>query len=364
MSDPQQNSSTSKLTFCSSVKDDRWHDQPGSHAFERWHFDALSDDGREAVVITFYDNYALSPRYFRQARNINGDPAVEKKKFPAVSFIYAVDGRTVLRTVNEFVPGQFSAAGEDIGCSIGASSFRVDAASYGSGLVLHIDLLTARKGRIKAELEWLLIESDLLEAETSGRSGNPTWNMAVPHSDVSGRITLLGRREKVRRLIHFRGTGYHDHFRSESLLADTVGSRYWGRAHFIDSTAIFHYYDLGSHHQPAAKLFLVREGKIHQRDVSQLEGGIVRTGHGLKIPEKLSFLSDDKIRLGIKPTKVIQPGFFESRILSEITLTLGDGKPRKTTGITELLTPMLMRSRFLGWLADLRIGKNDKGPLY
>ena len=52
------------VSFCSSLKDDRWHNLSGPNAFESWHFDAVSDDGREALVITFYDNYVLSPRFY------------------------------------------------------------------------------------------------------------------------------------------------------------------------------------------------------------------------------------------------------------------------------------------------------------
>ena len=52
------------------------------------------------------------------------------------------------------------------------------------------------------------------------------------------------------------------------------------------------------------------------------------------------------------------------RTLSEMTLTLMDGKPRKTFGITELVTAKLMRSKFFRRLADLRIGKHGRGPLY
>lgn len=361
MSDLHADIPTGDLAVFSSVKECRWHEQPGAQAFERWHFDALSDDGREALVVRFHDNYALSPRYFRQGVDANSDAS---GRFPAVSFLYAVDGKTVLRTLNEFGTGEFSAGGDDIGCSIGASSFRVKSAAYGSGFFLEIDLLTVRKRRVRAELEWLLVESDLLTTGPAKSTGSVCWNIAAPRSDVSGRITLLGRSGKVRRLVHFRGTGYHDQFRSISSFRDTIGSRYWGRAHFTDSTVIFHYQDFGDERDAGSNLFLVREGAMHQPEVLLQNEGMTRTGFGLKIPERLSFLSEDNIRLGIKPVKVIQSGFFESRVLSEMTLMLRDGKPQKTIGITGLVTPKLMTSRFFRWLSDLRIGKNGKGPLY
>ena len=38
---------------------------------------------------------------------------------------------------------------------------------------------------------------------------------AMPYAwaDVTGKIELVGRSGKVRRVYHFRGTGYHDHMR-------------------------------------------------------------------------------------------------------------------------------------------------------
>ncbi len=363
MSESQPNITNGELVFTSSVDDLHWHGQQEAHAFERWHFDALSDDGREALVIGFHDNYPLSPRYFRQEQNLNGHLDTAGKRFPAVSLIYAVDGKAVVRTVNEFACEQFSAESGRVKCTIGDSSFELETASYGSGFVLHIDLFTARKLRIKAELEWLSIESDLSESGVGDQANISSRNIAVPRSDVSGRISVTDRHGSIRRLIHFRGTGYHDHFRSCRSLTETLGSSFGGRAHFIDSTAIFHCHDAGND-GVCSKLFLIKDGAMHQRDVVQKDEGLVRTGHGFKVPERLSLLSDDKIRLRIKPIKVFQSGFFESRMISEMTLTLRDGKPRKTVGITELLTPKLMSSRFFRWLTDLRIGKNGKGPIY
>ena len=362
MSEPQNNT-TGELAFSSSLKEARWHDQQGHNAFERWHFDALSDDGREALVIAFHDNFGLSPRYFSQERSVNGGSSQSAQKFPAVSFSYSVDGKTVFRTVNEFGPDEFSAPDDGIGCLIGASSFRVEAASYGSGFVLQIDLLTTRKRRIQAELEWLSIESDLSKPDAGDNAESACWNMAVPRSDVSGRITLLGRRGNVRKLIHFRGTGYHDHFRSCRSLNKTVGSHYWGRAHFVDSTTVFHHHEIQADERAHTKLFLIRDGAIDEREAASSEAEFIQNRFGLRLPDRLSILSNDGVRLEVVPIRLIQPGFFEAKFLTEMTLMLPDGKPRKTLGLTEIIKPAKMRSRFLRRLADMRIGKNGKGPI-
>jgi hypothetical protein len=68
------------------------------------------------------------------------------------------------------------------------------------------------------------------------------------------------------------------------------------------------------------------------------------------------------MRLRVKPIKVIDSSFYYLRFLSEITLTLRDGVPRRTTGITEYLAPKTLKYRWLNWLSDMRTGRNGKGP--
>ena len=118
------------VSFCSSLKDDVWHNLSGPNAFESWHFDAVSDDGREALVIAFYDNYVLSPRFYINSNTGANVTQSGRHRFPAVSFVYSVDGRPVISAVNEFVDGDFRSI-EKKGCAIGNSFFNVETADYG-----------------------------------------------------------------------------------------------------------------------------------------------------------------------------------------------------------------------------------------
>ncbi len=362
MSELLQNNTVAHIAVSSSLANSYWRNQTEPEAFERWHFDALSDDGREALVITFHDNFALSPRYYRNEKDGIANSPSSITKCPAVSLTYSIDGKAVVRTVNEFRPDEVTTSSVGAGCSIGASSFRIDSTSYGSGFILHIDLLTALNRRIEAELEWLFIESNLSGDESESAASPALWNLVAPRSDVTGRISIIGRRGKSRKIVHFRGTGYHDYIRSNFSLVDTIGSRFWGHAHFFDSTAVF------DHHERegdiASKIFLIREGKIHEREVPKSEHSFSRDRNGLRLPERISFLSHDNIRLRVKPVNVIQSGPFATTIITEVTLMLRDGKPRKAVGIAEMIRPALTRSRLFRWLADARIGKNGKGPLF
>jgi hypothetical protein len=63
----------------------------------------------------------------------------------------------------------------------------------------------------------------------------------------------------------------------------------------------------------------------------------------------------------VKQIETIDSSFFYLRFLSEITLTLRDGKPRKSLGITELLKPKILKYRWLDFLINMRIGRSGKG---
>ncbi len=302
-----------------------------------WHFDALSDDGREAVSIEFVDNCRLS-----SVRRNNGDN--HKSLRSAVSFVYSVDGKTVARVLREFDGMEQNANG----CKIGDSSFEIAAAEYGSGVVAHVELARRRGHRVIAEMELLDVESG---RESDDSDADFNWNIIAPRSDVSGRITITGKRGDVRKLIHFRGTGYHDEFFLDESMR-TAG-RCWGRAHFVDATAVFHHLDGGSPERRSSKIYLSRDGKLHERDADFEMLNIARDRYGMRIPQRLTFTSADNIRVRIKPVRTIRSGFFDKKLVSEITLSLRDGKPRKTLGITEFWEPSRLNKPLLRFADSL-----------
>ncbi|MFZ1701783.1 MAG: hypothetical protein WBO10_13955 [Pyrinomonadaceae bacterium] len=349
------------VLFCSSLEADRWHDLAGPNAFESWHFDAVSDDGREALAITFYDNYILSPRFHLNAGTDANITNSGRHRFPAVSFIYWLDGTPVLSSVNEYVEGDFSWSSEK-GFAVGGSSFRLESADYGRGYIVNIDLRTFGGQHIKAELEWLMIEADLLPRSDS--EADAVWNAAVPRADVSGKLMLIGRRGKTRKLIQFRGTGYHDQVSSANVHYRDLDSRMWGRAHFTDSTVVFERHGGVRDRTAAGKFYLIKDGVISERDAACEASDYHRDRWGLLVPWKMEFVSQDDLRLAVKPFRAFRSGLSEVKMLSEISVDLGDGKLRKTIGITEFVDPRKLKSRFVRWIADLRIGSETRSPRF
>jgi carotenoid 1,2-hydratase len=329
---------------------------------EYWHFDALSDDGSEALIVRFHSNYPFSSRYFKHMGS-DVHKSDEPQRFPAICFTYWVDGSAALHTVNEFAGGDFLASPVNDGHAIGMSSFRIEAAEYGTGYVLKIDLSTSLKRRIKAECEWVAIESGPYNDLRGDGTDLDAWSVSAPRADVSGRITLIGRRGDVRKLVHFRGTGYHDHVRSGSVVEGIGGPRCWGRVHFADSTVVFQQL-AGSLGESSGDMILVRDGSAEKFETRCEINGLTRDRSGLLIPREITLTAADNIKLTVKPVRVVCSGFFESQMLSETTLELGDGKHHSTLGLTEFSDPRRMKNPFFRWVTDLRTGKDGKSPLF
>lgn len=358
-----------KFAFSSCIASDVFHLDKALKGYEWWYFDALSDDGREGVVIIFLDNFVFSPQYNSPEnskfgiRNIfrNRQNRLPKEKVPAVAFIYYRDGKPLYRAINEFAEDAFFGDTEKPECRIADNFFKFDSAPYGSGYSIQVNAKLRKNRTIEAHFEWLSVECDFTPDKKINTEKTHFWNMVAPRSDVSGRITVSDKNDKSLDVVHFRGTGYHDHNLDNRWLPDTVEDWQWGRAHFNDSTAVFYRYKEIGETNSVTKLMTIRDGNLRERDAKFAEENYSRHIFGIKYPQRLTFITEDNMRLRVKQTQLIDASFFYLRFLSEMTLTLRDGKPRKTFGITEHLAPKALKLRWLDWLINMRIGKKGKG---
>jgi carotenoid 1,2-hydratase len=354
--------STEKFSFTSSIAADVSHPKPNSEAYEWWYFDALSEDGRDAVVIIFLDNFIFSPRYNKSVQNSKKEQQTAVKNFPAVAFTYYRDGKPKYRAINEFPVEEFSSEAEKPSCKIGDNFFRFETASYGSGYVLSISAKLRKNLHLTANFEWLSVESDFLPGKNiSVKENAHSWNLAVARADVTGKIQVNGGKGKSSDTIHFRGTGYHDHNFDNRWLPVTVSDWQWGRAHFSDATAVFYRYKEITEEQPTTKIFIVKDEALQEANADYEEKNFARDIFGIRYPKQLKFTTEENAHLSIKQTKTIDSSFFYLRFLSEMTLTLSDGKRRESLGITEYLAPKALKYRWLDWLVNMRIGRNGKG---
>lgn len=341
-----ENFLTERLSVCSSLADDGRHLQDGLRSYEWWYFDALSDDGKDAIVINFSDNSIDSPRYNQ------GTPG----RFPSVLFNYFREGRIVCRSLEEFDKQEFSGNDPDLGCRIGENSITFHSAAYGSGYVISINAQLPRGRQLEAKLEWLFVESDFRAHAKPLHADTHRWNLVSPRADVTGKIQITDRGGKSSAIHHFRGTGYHDHNIDDRYFADMVAEWHRGRAHFADATAVYGNLIESYGQSSSARLMVVRNGELLEREVEFEVQETGRSRYGAKYPTRVRLVTEDNMRLRIKQLKVIDASLYGVRALSEMTLTLRDGIPRKTTGISEYISPKNPRFRILNWWDNIRAG--------
>lgn len=363
-----------KFSYSSSIAADVWHPKRDARGYEWWYFDALSDNGREAIVVIFLDNFIFSPRYNRQVQSPKSKvqsptetapdsrlPTLDSPRCPALVFIYYKDGKPLYRAINEFPPEQFFGDENTPHCKLGENEFKFETAPYGSGYLLQINATLRKNFKLKARLEWLSIESDFLpETGAAVEANSHNWNLVAPRSDVTGKIEVSHRSGKVKDVHHFRGTGYHDHNTDARWLAETVQDWQWGRAHFTDATAVFYRYkEAGA--QPLTKLFLVKNGELQISDAVCEETDFARNILGMKYPKSLNFSTAGDVKFSVRQTKLIDASFFYLRFLSETEIKCPDGSRHEAFAITEHLAPKALKYRWLDWLTNMRIGRNGKG---
>ncbi len=349
----EENLALEKFRFSSSIADDVWHRKTDAKAYEWWYFDALSDDGRDSVVIIFLDNFIFSPRY-NQSDN-DGNSA----RIPAVAFFYYRDGKPLYRAINEFRPDEIDAGTDEPRCRIGDSNFEFKSAPYGSGFMINVKARLHRDAQIEANFEWLTVEGDFREAE--GVAGAHHWNLVVPRADVSGRVAVKSAGGESGETLHFRGTGYHDHNYDDRWLPVTVKDWQWGRAHFNEATAVFYRYNEYGGQGSVTKLLTVCDGTLQEENAEFREFSRKRDIFGIRFPQRMTFSADSGKQLRVNHIKTIDSSFFYLRFHSEMTLTLGEGEPHTAVGITEFLSPKTLKYRWLDWLIDMRIGRHGKG---
>ena len=374
---------TENFSFASSVKADIWHPRAETNAYEWWYFDALSDDGKDAIVVIFLDNFIFSPGYNRLVQSSKfkvqssksksqnaGDnqfeiqnPKSQIERFPAVVFIYYHNGKPLYRAINEFPAEAFSASEELPACRMGENSFAFESAPYGSGYSLSIKMMLRWNRLLEAKLEWLSIESDFLPNKDFGNLQNAhNWNLVAARSDVTGSVKVTDAKGKTIDTRHFRGTGYHDHNLDARWLPACVKDWQWGRAHFADATAVFYRYrELEAENAPVTKLFLIKNNELKSFDALYEERKMRRSLYGLKFPKEIAFSTAEGVRLSIKQIKPVDESFFYLRFLSEAKLASPDSDIRRAFAITEHLVPRALKYRWLDWLVKMRIGRKGKG---
>ncbi|MEJ7710773.1 MAG: hypothetical protein WKF84_13120 [Pyrinomonadaceae bacterium] len=334
------------------------------------YFDAISDDGRDALVIIFLAGFLFSPNYNRAvSAHLKGRSTIvpNASGFPAIAISQYRDGRPIHRVVAEYNPASFTAARNRPACRIGRNQFELRTDEQGNQSYIISLVQPLRRGcMLEAELAWKIIDGDLLSGngESLEAINLHDWNLVAPRCEVTGTISVL-KKGGDRSTQRFAGVGYHDHNRDRRWMPQTVDAWQWGRAHFPSMTAVFYRFKEKHSSITASKIFTVQDSSLRAQHAGVTETSRRRHIFGLNYPAEMRFETPDKRTvLFIRQKKVIDGSFFYLRFLSEATLEIEGARQGTASAVTEHLAPGTLAWPALWWLINMRIGKGDGRPSF
>lgn len=198
-------------------------------AYQWWYFDALSDDGRFAVVVIFFVGGVFSPLY---ADRLAAGIAASPMDHAMVNLAVYERGKKRAWVFSEYPREYLTVHQADLDIALGRS--RITRRPDGSyQLVVDDDDLPARRA-IRFTMTLTPQEPGLAPPgfALSG-DGRHFWASPAPRGRVEARCDSLG--------LSFAGTGYHDVNLGHEPLHAGFREWSWGRAHLAGETRI--YYD-------------------------------------------------------------------------------------------------------------------------
>jgi carotenoid 1,2-hydratase len=324
--------------------------QPGSQ--EWWYFDALSLDGRDALVIVWYAALPFDPSYgvaaVKHLRSPQNHPAPDPLDHCAIGLSWYRDGKTLAYALNGFRKPDFSHSADPFRIDIGGNLLEREA----NGYRLSIDTPAVDgRSRLRAAL---LFEpaprTSPLECNLAADDPHPhSWVLACGDSRVEGQISVDGpkRSEDFR----FVGRGYHDHNAGSLEISLAMRRWAWGRVHLGPSTHIYYHCETRSGTKVGLWITCEEGEPVEVRPLSSSEeegrsGNIfgVRHGQSLKIEAGQSWLRDHRLLC-------VDDGPFYRRWVTRFERSDGASAP----GISELLDTRNLNRPLFNWMIPYRL---------
>ena len=334
---------------------DRFLNFPTPGSQEWWYFDAISDDGRDALVVVWYAGLPFDPEYgvgtLRHLKDPARYPPPKALDHCALSFSWYRDGKTVAYALNAYREGAFAHHAEPFTVEVAGNRLARDEEGY----ALNVETPAVDgKSRIRARLRFRPAGgSEPLERDL-GAAGSPhLWILAAADCRVEGSVAIEGARPMA---LEFRGRGYHDHNAGSEELSLAMRRWQWGRVHHGPFTEVY-YRAEPRQGEPQSLWITCRDGRpVEVREDVSMQGGRPRRNlFGVGEPHALTLGGEAGPRsLGRRHRDCVDDGPFYRRWLSSF-----GGKPEGpvpgTVGFSELLDTRNLHHPMLNWMIPYRL---------
>ena len=338
---------------------DRFFNRTSPGAHEWWYFDAIGDDGRDAIVIVWYAGLPFDPSYgvatLRHLRNPGKYAQPRALDHSAIGFSWYRDGKTIAYALNGFKADRFRHQAEPFAVEVDTS--RVERDEEGYKLTIATPSVEGRP--IRAEFRFKPADSTEPFERDLGSPGVPhNWILAAPDCRVEGHA-MIGRGIGSQ-LLTFSGRGYHDHNAGAEDLSVAMRRWEWGRVHHGALTNI--YYTSEPRRGEARSLWLTcRDGRPEViREGPEIDGVVPKGSiFGLRHDSRL-LICEGLDSLSRSTGPCLDDGPFYRRWIADFALQgVGAGvegdRTAEARGIAELLDTRNLHKPLFNWMIPYRL---------
>jgi len=338
---------------------------PGSQ--EWWYFDAISDDGRDALVAVWYAGLPFDPAYGVAALKHGRAPHRHQAPHPldhcALGLSWYHEGKPVAYALNAYKRDRFNHRSEPFGVSVAANHLTRQADGQ-YRLEFETPAVDGRR-KIQGELTFTPTAGTRPIERDLGHAGSPhLWMLAAPDCRVAGTLSI--GRGKGDRSLTFQGRGYHDHNAGSEEISLAMRRWHWGRVHMGPATHV--YYHATTQQGESQSLWITLD-QVKPPCIRETPFYLERPGK----PNRFGVPSDLSLALNEQPAHqpgpllmripgtCVDDGPFYRRFLSTFILGEGpfdNGPPRptaKATGFSELLDTRNLNSPWFNWMIPFRL---------
>ncbi len=327
---------------------------PGAH--EWWYFDAISDDGRDAIVVVFYAGLPFDPSYgvatLRHLKNPAKYPQPRALDHSAIGFSWYRDGKAIAYALNGFKADRFAHQAEPF--SVEVSTSRVQRDSDGYTLTIATPSVEGRP--IRAEFRFQPAAStEPFERDLGTPEAPHNWLLVASDCRVEGSATFGDEQHP------FQGRGYHDHNAGAEDLSVAMKRWEWGRFHHGTTTEI--YYASEPRQGTPQSLWITCEAGRPSliREVVELSGVSWRgrSHFGLQGHDPL-FISSEQSLLSQLNGPCVDDGPFYRRWIptfekTDVVTGSVEDQSSEGPGIAELLDTRNLHKFWFNWMIPYRL---------
>jgi carotenoid 1,2-hydratase len=341
----------------SSADPDRFFNRTSPGAHEWWYFDAISDDGRDAIVVVWYAGLPFDPSYgvatLRHLKDPARYPQPRALDHSAIGFSWYRDGKPIAYALNGYKADRFRHQADPFAVEVASSRVERD----GEGYKLTVATPTVEGRPIRAEFRFRPADStEPFERDLGTPDAPHNWILAASDCRVEGRATI-GEDE-----LTFSGRGYHDHNAGAEDLSIAMKRWEWGRVHHGPFANI--YYLSEPRRGESQSLWIdCREGRpeVVKEDLQPSSWGAyrwslfgIRHNSMMRLADRL-----DGDTAGRLTGRCVDDGPFYRRWLSEFSVYPGSSAPGNgfhgVQGISEVLDTRNLHRPWFNWMIPYRL---------